>query len=99
MKSVSVRELQRHMGAVRQQLAAEHYVVLTARGRPFAILAAVEPDHVEEGLRAIASARALAAMRRMQASAKARGLDKMSMREIDALIAKVRRERRKGTGR
>jgi len=99
MTCVTSRDLQRHMGAVRQQLAAERYVVLTARGRPFAILAEAEPEHVEEDLRAIAAARALAAMHRIQARSKAMGLDKMSMREIDALIAKVRRERHKRTGR
>ena len=99
MKYVTSRELQRNMGAVRQQLAAERYVVLSARGSPFAILVSTEPGRVEEDLRSIAAARALAAMRRIQARSKAMGLDKTSMKEIDALIAKVRRERRKDTGR
>ncbi len=98
MTTVSVRELERHMGAVRQRLATERYAVLTARGRPFAILAAAEPEHVEEDIRAFGRARFLDTMGRIQAHAKAKGLDKMSMRDIDALIAKVRRERSKKKG-
>ena len=93
MKFISIRDLRSRTAAIRKELAAERDMVLTANGRPFAILAAVHPDCVEEDLRAIRSARALAAMERMQANARARGLDRMTMEEIDALIAKARRER------
>jgi len=99
VRTVGVRDLQRNMGAVRRQLAEERYLVLTASDRPFAILFSSHPDSIEDDLRAIRSARALEAMRRIQADAKARGLDKMTMEEINALIAKVRRERSKRKGR
>jgi len=93
MKFITVRDLRSRTAAIRKELATERDMVVTANGRPFAILAAIHPDNVEENLRAIRKARALEALRLMQADAKARGLDKMTMDDIDALIAKVRRER------
>jgi antitoxin (DNA-binding transcriptional repressor) of toxin-antitoxin stability system len=99
MKFITVRDLRSRTAAIRKELATERDMVVTANGRPFAIIAAVHPDSVEDDLRAIRGARALEAMRRMQADAKARGLDKMTMEEIDALIAKVRHEREARTAR
>ncbi len=93
MKFISVRDLRSRTSAIRKELATERDMVVTANGRPFALLSSVRPDSVEESLRAIRKARALEALRLMQADAKARGLDKMTMDDIDALIAKVRRER------
>ena len=93
MKFITVRDLRSRTAAIRKELATERDMVVTANGRPFAILSSVHADSVEEDLRAMRRARALEAMRSMQADAKARGLDKMTMEEIDAVIAKVRRER------
>ncbi|HUT37175.1 MAG TPA: type II toxin-antitoxin system Phd/YefM family antitoxin [Planctomycetota bacterium] len=93
MKFITVRDLRSRTAAIRKELATERDMVVTANGRPFALLSSVHPDRVEEDLLAIRSARALRAMDRIQAWSKARGLDKMTMEEIDALIAKVRRER------
>jgi len=69
-------------------------VVVTANGRPFAGMTRVEPDGVEEEILAIRRARARTALSRIRAKAKADGLDRMTMDEIDAIIAKARRERR-----
>jgi len=93
MKFITVRDLRSRTAAIRKELATERDMVVTANGRPFAILAAVEPDTVEDDLVAFRRARFLATMRRVQARSKAKGMDKMTMEEIDALIAKVRAER------
>lgn len=93
MKFITVRDLRSRTAAIRKELAVERDMVVTANGRPFAILAAVQPDSVEDDLLAIRTAKALRAMDRMQALSKARGMDKMTMDEIDALIARVRRKR------
>ena len=68
--------------------------IVTANGRPFAVMTPVGPDTVEEEILAIRRARARAALSRIRAKARADGLDKMTMDEVDAVIAEVRRERR-----
>jgi len=95
MKFITVRDLRSRTAAIRKELATERDMVVTANGRPFALLAAVHPDNVETDMLAIRRARFLAAMDRIQAWSKAHGLDKMTMAEIDAIIAKAREERKR----
>ena len=94
MKFVTVREFRNNMSAVRKDLDEEKDLVLTANGRPFAVVSGVDPDQVEEHLTAVRRDRALRALHSLQAQSKAAGLDKMTMPEIDQVIAQVRRERR-----
>jgi antitoxin (DNA-binding transcriptional repressor) of toxin-antitoxin stability system len=94
MKFVTIREFRNETAKIRKDLEAEREVVLTANGRPFALLSRVEPDSVEDEVLAVRRARARIAIDRMRAQAKARGLDKMTMEDVDAFIADVRRRRR-----
>ena len=94
MKFITIRELRSNTAQLRKDLAAEREVVVTANGRPFAVMTRVEPDRVEEEILAIRRARARAALSRVRAKAKADGRDKMTMAQIDAIIAEVRRETR-----
>lgn len=48
MKFVSIRELRTRPGEVRQQLQQEGELILTSRGRPFALMIAAEGEDVEE---------------------------------------------------
>lgn len=96
MKFVTVREFRGNAATVRKQLETEREIVLTSNGKPFAMLTPVEPDTVEEEASAIREARARLAIDRIREHARKTGLDKMTMKEIDDLIAKVRRERRGG---
>lgn len=93
MKFLAIRDLRANTAALRKDLEADREIVVTANGRPFALMTRVQPDTVEDELQAIRRARARAAMESMRARAKARGLDKMTMEEIDAIIADVRRKR------
>jgi len=95
MKFLTIKDLRSSTAQLRRDLQAQREVVVTANGRPFAVMTRVEPDGVEEEILAIRRARARAALSRIRAKAKADGLDKMTMDEIDAIIAKARRERRK----
>ena len=61
-----------------------------------AVLTPTSPGTVEEDLLAIRRGRFLMALDHIQAEAKAKGLDKMTMEEIDETIAEVRQERRSG---
>jgi antitoxin (DNA-binding transcriptional repressor) of toxin-antitoxin stability system len=94
MKFVTIREFRNKTAEVRKDLDAEREIVLTSNGRPFALLSRLDPDTVEDEIIAVRRARARVAIERMRAKAKAVGLDKMSMKEIDAVIADVRRKRR-----
>ena len=94
MKFITIRDFRSNVAGVRKDLETEREIVLTWNGKPFAMLTPVEPDTVEDEASAIRQARARLAIDRIRKRAKETGLDKMTMREIDELIAKVRRERR-----
>lgn len=96
MKFVTVRDFRNKTAAIRKDLSSEQEIVLTANGHPFAILAAVDEDTFEERLDALRRARARALLDRIRAGAKAKGVDKLTMQEINTEIARVRRERRSG---
>lgn len=94
MIPISITDLRKRPGVVRQQLREHRELVVTARGQPFALLVAAEGEDIEELLSVVRRARALLAITRMQDAAVLQGLDQMTMEEIDAEIAAARRERR-----
>ncbi len=95
MKFVAIRELRSKTASIRQDLAQAREIVLTANGRPFAIMTPVSPDTVEEEIQAIRRARTRAAVDALRAAAKTTGVDALTMEDIDAEIATARRARRK----
>ncbi len=94
MKFVTIRDLRSKTAAIRKDLEQEREIVLTANGRPFAVMTPVGSDTVEDEIRAIRRARAKAAVERIRTQAKARGLDELTTKEINTLIAEARRARR-----
>ena len=62
MKFVAIRELRSKTASIRQDLAQAREIVLTANGRPFAVMTPVSPDTVEEEIQAIRRARTRAAV-------------------------------------
>ena len=96
MKFVSIREFRNNTAAIRKSLAEEHEIVLTANGKPVALLADVDENSFEDRLKDLRRSRDLALLHRIQAKSKAKGLDKMTMEQIDAVIAKARRGMRAG---
>ena len=93
MKFLSTRDLRNRPGYVRE-LAREDDLVLTANGKPIAILVGVEDDEFEETARAIRQAKAQRALSRMRRQAARRGLDRLSSRTINAEIRAVRSKRK-----
>ena len=93
MKFATIRDLRAGMAKIRKQLEEEQDIVLTANGRPIALLSRVDADNVEEQLLAVRRARARTALDRIRQGAKAKGLDRMSMSEIDRVVARARRSR------
>lgn len=94
MKFVSVREFRTKTAAIRRELEQQHDLVLTANGRPFAILSSADPDNLEEQLLALRRARARMALDRVRARAKESGSATLSAADIDREIAAARRDRR-----
>jgi len=94
MKFVTIRDLRGSTARLRRDLQEDREIVLTANGRPFALMTPIGPDNVEEEVLAIRRARAQSALSRIRAKAKADGLDRTGMAKIDAIIARARRERR-----
>ena len=93
MKFVSTRELRNNPGEVRKLVQKED-LVLTADGKPVAVMLGVDGDDFEEMTLVIRQVRAQLALARMRKKAAARGLDKMSLAEINAEIRAVRAKRK-----
>lgn len=94
MRFVSLRDFRARTAEIRKDLEAQQEIVLTANGRPIAILAKVDEDNFEERLKDLRRSRARAVISRIREQAAAKGADKLTMDEIDAVITKARRERR-----
>ncbi len=95
MRFVTVRELRGRPGQIWKQLARFKDMVLTLNGKPIAIISSTSEEFLEENLAEVRKSRALAALDVIQKDSVRRGLDKMTMEEIDALIQETRRETRK----
>lgn len=92
MKFVSTRELRNRPGLVRE-LAQEEELVLTANGKPVALLVGVAEGELEETARALRSAKAQRALSRLREHAARKGLDKLSSAQIQQEIAAARKQR------
>ena len=98
MDFVTLREFRTHPGKVWEKLEKEGDLVVTRNGKPFAILSGTSPTGLEEDLQALRRARFGKALAAIRADAKRKGLDRMTMDEINELIRKVRDDRRDAGG-
>ncbi len=95
MRFLSARDFRNRPGYVRQ-LAQKDDLVLTANGKPVAILVGVQGDEFEETARAISRAKAQLALTRMRRHTARRGLERLSPSAIDAEVRAVRSRRKSG---
>ncbi len=95
MRFVSVRDLRGKSAQVWAQLKDEKELVITSNGKPIAILSAVQEGRLEESLAAIRRARFMAAVDAIQQRSLKMGLADMTLEEINAEIAAVRKSRRR----
>jgi len=91
MKFVSVRELRLKPGEVWKAAKAEKDLIITANGRPVAILTGVTEDTFEQELAVIQRARAMLAFDRMHKRSVQKGKHKLSEKEIQTEIDAVRK--------
>lgn len=93
MKLISTRELKLKAADVWGLLDKEGELVVTSHGRPIALLTNIEEEDIEETVSAMRRARAQMAVSRIRRRAAEKGLDRISMEEIDAEIKAARRSR------
>lgn len=93
MNFVSVRELRSRSAAVWRALDRERHLVVTSNGKPIALLSATSPETFDETLSALRQTEALRTVESMQRSARESGADRLSLDEVNAEIAAVRRQR------
>lgn len=94
MKFVSVRDFRLKSGEVWKAAKQEKDIVVTSSGRPIAILTGVDEDTFEEELDIIQRARALKALDTIQKDSVIKGTDKITDKEIQSEIGKVRKRKK-----
>ena len=88
MRFISIRDLQ--PSKIWEQLADEREMVITAQGKPIAILSSVSDANWEETLAAFRRVRAIQAVDDLQKQSVENGLDKMDLKEVNREIQAVR---------
>jgi antitoxin (DNA-binding transcriptional repressor) of toxin-antitoxin stability system len=93
MRFISVRDLRARSAEVWRSLKSEREIVVTSKGKPFALLSAVDESTIEESLAALRRAKAVAAVAALQRASVTKGLSKLSPKVVEAEIAAARRSR------
>ena len=93
MKTVTIRDFRTRPKHVQDALKQERQAVLTANGRPVALMIAVDAGTVDQTLETLRRARGLEALRALRRESRDRGLDQMSRAGVDEIIKKTRRAR------
>ena len=95
MKFVSVRDLRNTPSEVWDALEEGGDLVLTANGRPKALVVRVDEDDLDSTVIALRRARAQVAVSRMRTSARRTGADRLSEKDIETEIRGARKARQR----
>ena len=95
MKLVSVRDLRTKPASVWKDLSEAKDLVLTNNGKPIALVSAVTEDTLEDSLKLLRRLRAATALEKIHRESLAQGKDSKTVEEINAVIKRVRKARRK----
>jgi hypothetical protein len=95
MKTLTIRDFRTRPKAAQRTIAAEGEALLTSNGRPVALMLRVDSDSLDQTMETVRRARALQAVKKMRADARARGLDRLSFKQIDVIIGRSRKARRR----
>ena len=94
MSTISVSDLKKKSAKGWLKSAGKDGLIVTAEGKPVAILLRTDAKSLEPTLSTLRSVRALRAQATLQETAAANGTDKLAVSDIDAEIASARRARR-----
>ena len=95
MEFVSARELRLNPKQVWKRIKSQTIGVLTINGQPSFLLTKLEPEELEEMIYIQNRIRAELALTRMRTQAAKAGLDQLTPEDIDQIIQKARRARKK----
>ena len=95
MKFVSSRELRINPGTVWKKLQESKDLVITSNGRPIGVLTHADENSLEDVLASLRAGRAQRAVLEIRRGAMARGLDRMSNKDMEEIIGKARKGSRK----
>jgi antitoxin (DNA-binding transcriptional repressor) of toxin-antitoxin stability system len=95
MQFVPYRDLRNEPSALRKRLAREGELVVTVDNKPFALMISLGDENVQDILLMVSRLRAQMAVRSIRSRARKTGLDKMTLKDINALIKETRAERKR----
>jgi antitoxin (DNA-binding transcriptional repressor) of toxin-antitoxin stability system len=95
MKFVTVREFRTSPASIWKRLPIEREMVVTNNGKPVALLTPLSDETLEETLSAVRRAKAIEAVKLMQEQSIKNGNNKMTLKEINAIINDVRRKKKR----
>ena len=94
MDFIGVRDFRNKSAAIWKKLSKEKELVITSNGKPVAVLSSVNGADVEESLRLLRQARAMAAVKSLHKKSVEHGLQHTSLAEINKIIHDVRKKQR-----
>ena len=95
MQFVPYRTLRNEPTTLRKKLASEGELVLTMDNQPFAVMISLGDENVQDILLMVSRLRAQMAVRAIRSQARKAGLDTMALKDVNALIKKMRAERKR----
>ena len=95
MKFVSVRDFRTSSARIWKTLPEEQEMVITNNGKPIALLTPLNDKTLENTLSAIRQAKAINAVKLIQQESLKRGMEKITMEEIDEEIKRIRKQSRR----
>lgn len=95
MQFVPYRDLRNEPSALRKKLASEGELVVTVDNKPFAVMINLDDENIQDILLMVSRLRAQMAARSIRSKARRDGLDKMSLRDVNAVIKKTRADRKR----
>lgn len=95
MQFVPYRDLQTATSTLLKKLISEGELVLTVDNKPFAVIISLGDESVEDVLPMVSRLRAQMAARSIRSQAHKDGLNRINLKEINALVKRTRTERRR----
>lgn len=95
MKTLTIRDFRTRPRQAQRDLVESGEALLTSNGRPVALMLRVDGESLEETVAMMRRARGLQALDAARLEARRAGLNRISMKEVDLVIARTRRERRR----
>lgn len=89
MKTVAMRDFRTRPAEARKTIAEAPQPLLTASGKPLALMIAVDSESLDEMLEALKIGRAQTALRALRNEAAAKGMDELSAAEVDSIVAEA----------